>query len=353
MKINKVFYFLVALFLSINAYSSSGTIKLKRSPFGYYLETEFVDINQLDCKKISNKEIKYLYFFTRSLKKRSKLRQICSDRSLGKSYFSSRLKAPENSQIADILKFYYGARSKDKLNIEHYSKVLKNIKNYKDSILKEILIIHWHFYFEKISNVKSKIENLASISPNERLKKLDHLIESQVLGDRSSVIRIKQIVEEVIRSAKARLGDYELMALVEYLKFFDWEEIDPSLDKKIKEESEYNKGKVSDVLKNYRWGIQFPNLWSDFLLNKKIKINLERYLLKSLRVSREIVPAKRFISYQSYFEEKSENSTFKKFLAENGKELNQSFSEHKNNKIIRIFQAIKNGVHKEVDLESF
>ncbi len=268
---------------------SDGSIKINYSPFGFYLESKIPQLERIECEKSLEEVIGYLYFFLRSVKKRQELREKCSNYKLGRNYFASDYQKGSNTDLENILRYYFKQKNQKDLTIENYFQVIQKLKTYKTSIIREVLILHWHFYFNRLDNVRIHLRRMVSSDIAEYLIDLDYRVERKIVNDKDGKIRLTQILDELLTLANSRLESVIFATLVSYLSKFDWGEVSKDIQDKIqKSYSSLEKDDIRLYIKNFRWGQVLPNNWGEVVLKKLGEDELKQYLQNFWKIPDEL-----------------------------------------------------------------
>ena len=212
-----------------NSYSEivfpMGSIELRTSPFGFYLESQIKSPEKIECEKSLEEVVSYLYFFLRSFKQRQELRSKCPGYKLGSNYFSSDHQKAEDRELENILRYYFKQKNRKDLTIENYFQVIQKLGTYKKSIIREVLLLHWHFYFNRLDNVRIHLRKMVSVDITEYIIDLDYRNERKIINDKDGKIRLTQILDELLTLSNSRLEDVIFTSLITYLSRFEWREI--------------------------------------------------------------------------------------------------------------------------------
>lgn len=278
-----------------------GKISLKRSPFGFYLESDVLDPSKVECERSLTEVTRFLYFFSRSITARQELRDKCPQYKLGESYFSSDYKKGRNLSLENILKYYFKQKNKKDLTIENYFQVIQKLNSYKASILREVIILHWHFYFNRLDNVRIHLNNFISKDSNDYLLNLDYREERMILNDKDGRIRLKQVMDELLTLANSRLEGVIFNSLISYLSQFDWTEVAPELEGSIKERiGSIESDDLSVYIKDIRWGKTLPHNWGVKVREKLGEGALESYVKRFWTIPSQVKNENLVIPFLEY-----------------------------------------------------
>ncbi len=262
-----------------------GTITLKKSPFGFYIESDISSVEKITCEKSLHEVVNYLYFFLRSVKQRQELREKCSNYKLGKNYFSSDYEKGANEDLENILRYYFKQKNRRDLTIENYFQVIQKLESYKKSIVREVLLLHWHFYFNRLDNVRIHLKKVLSHDMYEYLVHLDYRKERKIINDKDGRIRLSQVVDELLTLSSSRLENVIFHSMINFLNKFEWSEVSPEIhDKIVKLADSPDTDDLSKYIKDFRWGKSFPHVWGRLVLNKMGEDGFEKFLTGFWRI---------------------------------------------------------------------
>jgi hypothetical protein len=239
-----------------------GAFELKLEPFGLKIESLYDIPESFDCSGIESDEVQYVYYFMNDLKKRDILRKKCDklDVSLGSSFYSH---GAGDKKKSEVLKFYYLERQKQNVSIENYNKTLNRLNTYEAGLLGELLILHWHLYFDRVKSAKVHLYEILKKGTYFWGKDLDFRREITLLSDNDSKVRLTEIINEVILFAKSKMQKIQLIALLKFLTFFDWSSVEEQLNKKVSEDLQENINSFEKYKLNYRWVRSLGHLWDE------------------------------------------------------------------------------------------